>query len=123
MLPLEIIFISWYVGALNITNLTFTFDGESRTLTCTSTGGPATTVTWRRDEAVITLSATYQQTQIMIDATTGTYQAVLTLDKSVGEYDSNYSCSVQNIRGTSNSMQTLVYGTYMTMLHMMPYDY
>ena len=116
-LHMLLVFVSCYVGAPYVTNLTFAFDGVSRTLTCTSTGGPATNVTWRRDGAVITPNTTYQQIQIVTDATAGTHQTVLTLAKSAGEYDSNYSCSVQNIRGTSNSMQILVYGTYMTMLH------
>ena len=51
---------------------TLSFNNQSRTLTCTSTGGPATTVTWR-DGAVIALSATYQ--------------TVLTIDPSVNQSD------------------------------------
>ena len=46
-------------------------------------GGPATTVTWRRDEFVITLSATYQQTKRIVDPVAGTSQTVLTIDQTL----------------------------------------
>ena len=53
------------------------YSATTRSLTCTSTGGPATTVTWRKDGGVITINATYQQTQVVTDPVTGTYQTVL----------------------------------------------
>ena len=78
--------------------------GQSNTLTCTSTGGPATTVTWRRDGAVITLNATHQQTKRVVDPVMGTYQTVLTIDPSVSQSDivGTYSCTVGNARGKSS---------------------
>ena len=89
-------------GSPTVTGLTF--DDLSRTLTCTSTGGPATTVTWRRDEVVITPIASYQQTKRLIDAEMGTYQIVLTIDPSVGQSDivGTYSCTVENDRGETS---------------------
>ena len=84
-------------GAPNITE--FKFDRESRTLTCTSTGGPATTVTWTKDGAVITPSTTHQQTQMIVDTVEGIYQNTL----SVAEHLYGlYSCVVENSRGSSN---------------------
>ena len=99
-MPLALNYI--HVGSPNVTNLTF--DEESRTLTCTSTGGPATTVTWRRDGAVITLNATYQQTKRIVDSVSGTYQTVLTINSSVGQSDivETYNCTVENDRGGSS---------------------
>ena len=88
-----------HAGSPIVTSLTF--DKESRTLTCTSTGGPATTLTWRRDGVVITLSDTHQQTKNLLDPVTGTYKTVLTIDpwsNIVG----TYSCTVQNDRGESS---------------------
>ena len=84
------------------------YDSQSRTFTCTSTGGPATTVTWRKDGAVITLSATYQQTKTVVDPVAGTYQTVLTIDPSVGPNDivGTYNCTVENAIGESS--RTLV---------------
>ena len=81
-----------------------TFDDQSRTLAWTSTGGPATTVTWRRDGVVITLSATYQQTKSVVDSVNGTYQTVLTIDPSVHWNDivGPYNCTVENVRGGSS---------------------
>ena len=96
-----------HAGAPNITELTF--DRESRTLTCTSTGGPATTVTWTKDGAVITPSTTHQQTQMMVDRVEGIYQNTLTIAQSVtGEnFYGLYSCMVENSRGSSNKTRHL----------------
>ena len=89
----------------------FTFDRESRTLNCTSTGGPATTVTWTKDGAVITPSTTHQQTQMIVDTVEGIYQNTLTIAQSVtgDNLYGLYSCMVENSWGTSNRKQ-YVYG-------------
>ena len=91
-----------YAGTPIVTGLAF--DDQSRTLTCTSTGGPVTTVTWRRDEVVITLNATHQQTKRLVDPVNGTYQTVLTIGSSVGWSDivGTYNCTVENVRGESS---------------------
>ena len=96
-----------HAGSPTVTNLTF--DDQSRTLTCTSTGGPATNVTWRRDGVVITFNATtHQQTKRVVDPVNGTYQTLLTIDRSVGQSDivGTYNCTVENARGGSS--QTVV---------------
>ena len=79
------------------------YDNHSRTLTCTSTGGPATNVTWMRDGTVVTLNDTYRQTKRLVDTVEGTYQTVLTIDSSVSQSDivGTYSCTVENARGRS----------------------
>ena len=82
------------------------YDSQSRTLTCTSTGGPATTVTWRRDWVVITLNATYQQTKRVVNTTAGTYQTVLTIDSSVVIVGA-YNCTVENARGSDSTTLVL----------------
>ena len=95
-----------HAGSPNATSLTF--NRQSSTLTCNSTGGPATTVTWKKDGVVITLSATYQQTKSLVDPVAGSYQTVLTIDPSVGQQYivGLYNCTVENDRGTSS--QTVV---------------
>jgi len=85
---------------------TLVYNGTTRSLTCTSTGGPATTVTWRKDGAIITVSAAYQQTKVVTNATTGTYETVLTIDQSVNDILGRYSCTVGNTRGTSAAVET-----------------
>ena len=91
-----------HAGSPNVTSLTF--DDQSRTLTCISTGGPATTVTWRRDGVVITLNDTHQQTKRVVDPVNGTYQTVLTINSSVRQDDimGTYNCTVENARGGSS---------------------
>ena len=100
-----------HAGAPNITELTF--DRESRTLTCTSTGGPTTTVTWTKDGAVITPSTTHQQTQMIVDAVEGIYQNTLTIAQSVTGRDLSglYNCMVENSRGRSNRT-VYIYGKH-----------
>ena len=98
------VYIHIHAGSTNITSLTFS--DQSNSLTCTSTGGPATTVTWKRDGVVITPNATYQQTKRVVDLVTGTYQNVLTIDSSVAQSDivGLYNCTVENDRGRSSTM-------------------
>ena len=95
-------FNSIHAGSPTVTNLTF--DDQSRTLTCTSIGGPATNVTWRRDGVMITPNATHQQTKSVVDPVNGTYQTVLTINSSVGQSDivGTYTCTVANARGESS---------------------
>ena len=99
---MSLTFTSIHAGSPIVTNLTF--DDQSRTLTCTSTGGPATNVTWRRDGVVITPNDTHQQTKRLVDAIAGTYQTVLTINSSVSWSDivGTYNCTVENVRGESS---------------------
>jgi len=53
---------------------------------------------------VISLNATYQQTQVVTDPVTGTYQTVLTIDQSVPDILGTYSCTVENTRGISSAV-------------------
>ena len=87
------------VGAPTVTTLIY--DETTRSFACTSTGVPATTVTWRKNGAVITINATYQQTQVVTNSSTGTYETVLTIAQSVTDVSGRYSCTVRNSRGTS----------------------
>ena len=61
---------------------TLVYNETTRSLNCTSTGGPATTVTWRKSGVIITINATYQQTQVVTDPVIGTYETVLTIAQS-----------------------------------------
>ena len=94
-------------GLPTVTSLAF--NDQSRTLTCTSTGGPATNVTWSRDWVVITLNATHQQTKTVVDLVASTYQTVLTIDHSVGQSDivGTYNCTVENVRGGSSMTMSI----------------
>jgi hypothetical protein len=73
-------------------------------LTCTSSGGPATSVIWRRNSAVLPNNAMNQQTQTVIQTQTATYQNTLVIDSAVTDHDGVYTCSVTNARGYSNGV-------------------
>ena len=65
------------------------------TLTCVSTGGPATTVTWTRDGAILSNDANHVFTKTVTHQLTATYSNVLTV---TGREPGSYQCSVANVR-------------------------
>ena len=86
-----------YLGVPRVTDMST----NGLSLTCTSTGGPATHVTWRRNCAILPNNATFQQTQLVTQTQTATYQNTLVIDNAVTERDGVYTCSVTNARGYS----------------------
>ena len=89
-------------GAPIVTSLVF--HNESRTLTCTSTGGPATRVIWKKAGKLITLNITYNLTQRITNLINGTYQTVLSTAPAVTDINDAYSCMVENTRGLSTAI-------------------
>ena len=61
------------------------------TLTCISTGGPATTVTWTRDSATVTAGTV----TVFNDVTTATYTHTLTVTERL---EGLYQCTVSNAK-------------------------
>ena len=82
------------VTALHDVTLTVNSDlnGESPqfTLTCTSTGGPATTVTWTRDSEEVSGGMT-----VLDDPVTAQYTHTLTV---TGRLGGQYQCTVANMK-------------------------
>ena len=80
-----------------------------RGLICTSTGGPATIVTWRRDGQLLTTDgSTYQQSQRIVFTENGTYETTLHIPvDSIKDYNAIYECYVLNSRGNDSSTITL----------------
>ena len=74
------------------------------TLTCTSTGGPATIVSWQRDGVVVSGGITE-----LIDPVTATYTSTLTV---TGRETGSYSCVVSNSRSSATSKMLLLQGEY-----------
>ena len=64
-------------------------------LTCVSTGGPATTVTWTRNGNNVSYDATHVLTQTVTDQLSITYSNVLIVTK---REPGSYQCSVTNDR-------------------------
>ena len=68
-------------------------------MTCVSGGGPATTVTWRKNCSPLTIDGSvYSQTQT-VDTGTTSYTTALTISPSVTGIDGVYSCEIKNRRG------------------------
>ena len=76
------------------------------TLTCISTGGPATTVTWTRDSS---LASGNQRTQFNGDTSDPQYTHTLTVTGGSG-MGGLYTCTVANNRSSSASVQLIVQG-------------
>ena len=115
----EIVYISSAVPS--ITNLTFTPGSSSSTLTCTSTGSVATTVTFMRDdttvgplrdgESIELDGAIFQLTQTVTSRSLSTYASVLTVTQDLSDVVGHiYTCTVANVLGSSNQEQLEVTG-------------
>ena len=76
-----------------------TFDSDQMTLTCISTGGPATTVIWTRDSITVT-----EETETVLNnATTAQYTHTLTV--TIG---GEYTCTVSNNKPSSDSASIIL---------------
>ena len=72
---------------------------------CRSSGGPATDVNWLKDGVMVSSDGQlYEQSQIVINTTSATYENRLTLlDKSSRAAGTGvYTCQVTNLRGSWN---------------------
>ena len=74
------------------------------TLTCISTGGPATTVTWTRDSVTVTEGIE----TVLDDPVTAQYTHTLTVTGRLGGL---YTCTVANNKPSSDSADFTVQGT------------
>ena len=97
-------------GALTINELPYYSFDLIQVITCSSIGGPATTVEWLKDGQI--LGKEYEQQKRIINQTNAEYQSTLSLgrsrpDKVIG----NYTCRVNNDRGADNKTIHL-YGKY-----------
>ena len=73
------------------------------TLTCISTGGPATTVTWTRDSVTVTDGTE----TVLDDPETAQYNHTLTV---TGLLPGVYTCTVENDKPSSDSASITVQG-------------
>ena len=82
-----------YSGHIQLSGgVNFTLDSDSQyTLTCISTGGPATTVTWTRYFTTITEGTK----TVLDDPVTAQYTHTLTLTRS-WIWERSYTCTVTN---------------------------
>ena len=106
----------------------FTPGSSSSTLNCTSTGSPATTVTFTRNtEPSFTLrdgeeetdanGVTYRLAQTVRNRQESTYDNVLTINQPLDDiFNSMFTCSVANTIGSSPESQPLtIMGKFLVM--------
>ena len=104
----KVYYIISFVGDITLSDtIEFTSSGEDSTpqftLTCISTGGPATTVTWTRDSVTIT-----EGTETTLDnSITAQYTHTLTMTGRLGGL---YTCSVANNKPSNDSSSLRVKG-------------
>ena len=104
-------------GNITVIDMTLSTDSSNNggshqfILTCTSTGGPATTVTWTRDSVTVT-----EGTQTVLnDPETAQYTHTLTETGSLGV---NYTCTVTNNKPSTASATYIVQGISQLLIHM-----
>lgn len=80
-----------------------TYSILTHTLTCISTGGPVTNISWAKNGILIALpSLSYTWSQTVLNTATTTYHNLLTISSTaIKDYSGNFSCEVSNIRGGS----------------------
>ena len=74
-------------------------------LICTSTGGPPTTVSWRKDGVPVDTSL-FQLSQRVIETETAIYENILS-SSDIANFVGNFTCSVVNNRGMRESTAEL----------------
>lgn len=99
-----------YYFAGQLTSPSLTYDGPSLTLTCTTSGGPPTTITWLRDGTPIVIdNMTYRQSQTVVNMGMATYETTLTTDALSGLVGI-IQCIASNARGSVSSNNISVSG-------------
>ena len=88
-----------------MTNVSVQYNSTSQSIICTSTGGPATDVTWYKDNTQIMISnegGIYNYSQIIINMINATYENKLRIVDKSSEAAGTYTCEVVNPRGSIN---------------------
>ena len=117
----ERIYCVFILGDITISGgISFTLDSDLNgaslqfTLTCISTGGPATTVTWTRDSVTITEG----NETVLDNRKTSQYTHTLTVTGRLGGL---YTCTVANNKPSQDSATYTVQGTSDTVLQLYVY--
>ena len=103
--------LQYYIGQVSLSGeIVFQLNNADTpvfTLTCTSTGGPTTTVSWRRDGTLLSDDNNHDIMSQVTDPVTATYTHTLTV---IGRRYGLYQCSVSNIRTPSGISRSLTVG-------------
>ncbi len=77
-------------------------------LNCTTSSSPSTQVIWRKDGQQIQLSDGYKTSQYLLDRVSSSYMSTLSMDGVLDDVVGEYSCTVTNTLGTSNTRNVTV---------------
>ncbi len=75
-----------------------------------SSGGPASEVVWTRNEVAV--SDDYTRAQTVTNTVTATYKNFLSAT-TIADLVGNFTCTVSNSRGTSNTAEIILNGEYL----------
>lgn len=79
------------------------YDTLSQTFTCTSTGGPATTVSWTKDGSPLNADGiVFSTSQLLTDVDSATYENRLSILSKMEDLSGTYSCTVRNDRSSGS---------------------
>ena len=78
------------------------YDRASQTITCTTSGGPATDVTWFKDNEKITMTSSEVCSQVITNTSSATYENRLRIVDKSSKVAGTYTCKVTNPRGSTN---------------------
>ena len=99
-------YIQSYMYAGRVTIVSLKYNRTTQTITCTSTGGPATDVIWSKDTASISMASNegrlYEYSQIILNTTSATYENRLRIVDKSSKTAGTYTCEVTNPRGSTN---------------------
>ena len=82
------------------------YNRTSGFLTCVSTGGPASSVAWRRDN----VDTNFSRSQTIADRESATYVNRLSLNQDPANVVGVHTCYVNNLRGTSETLSLQLRG-------------
>ena len=88
----------------NVIIASINYESKTCTIVCTSTGGPATTVLWSKDNnSIQDNDQYYEHSTIIVNRTSATYENRLTLFNKSSNAAGTYTCTVRNSKGSSQS--------------------
>ena len=87
----------------NITNVVINYNKEHQLITCSSKGGPATTVSWTLNNNTISTDGQqteFENSQIIIDSVSALYENRLKITNKTSAAAGVYRCVVSNPMGS-----------------------
>ena len=99
------------LGRPVMTMLDFSLGENTLSLFCSSLNSPPTEILWEKNSKKLTLngsSVRYKTSQVVVNRTTSAYVSNLTMDGVLDDVVGEYSCTVVNTIGTSNTISTTI---------------